>query len=204
MTPDEFLLWCLDQEERYELVDGVPVEMIGNGAIRAEGPQRQANQRGASNRHDTILGNVFALLHGQLRGTGCWPATADIAVKTRQRAVRRPDITVTCDPPRADTYDAEKARMVVEELSPSNRGLRWQRKLEEYRERAGLSYILLIEADAAEATLLSRADDASPWTSSDIDGLGATIELPLIGCRLPLADVYEGVAFEDREDGVDR
>jgi Uma2 family endonuclease len=181
MTPDEFLLWCLDQEERYELVDGVPVEMM----------------TGASNRHDTILGNVFAILHAQLRGTGCRPATADIAVKTRQRGVRRPDITVTCDPPRADTYDAEKARMVVDVLSPSNRGLRWQRKLEEYRERAGLCYILLIETDAPEAILLSRGEDGGAWTSSDIDGLSATIELPRIGCRLPLADVYDGVTFND-------
>lgn len=179
MTPDEFLLWCLEQEARYELVDGVPLEMM----------------TGASNRHDTILGNIFALLHGQLRGTGCRPATADIAVKTKRRGVRRPDITVTCDPPRADTYDAEKARMVVEVLSPSNRGLRWQRKLEEYRERSGLAYILLVESDAAEATLLSRADDTAPWTSADVDGLETVIELPSIGCRLAMAEIYDGINF---------
>ena len=25
---DEFLIWCLGQEERYKLIDGIPVEMM--------------------------------------------------------------------------------------------------------------------------------------------------------------------------------
>lgn len=180
MSQDEFLIWCLDQEARYELVDGLPVEMM----------------TGASNRHDQVIINIIACLHSQLRGTPCRPATADIAVKTRRNSIRRPDVTVTCDPPLPDTYDAEKARMVVEVLSPSNRGVAWQRKLEEYRRRDGLSYILLVETESIGATLLYRITNDAPWDSLDVDRLDETIDLPLIGCRLPMADVYADISFD--------
>jgi len=180
MTQDEFLLWCLDQEARYELVEGVPVEMM----------------TGASNRHDQVIINLIIALGVQLRGTPCRPATADIAVKTRRNSIRRPDVTVTCDPPLPDTYDAEKARMMVEVLSPSNRGIAWQRKLEEYRRRDGLSYILLVETESIGATLLYRTSDEVAWDSLDVDRLDETIDLPLIGCRLPMADIYAGIDFD--------
>jgi hypothetical protein len=36
MTPDEFLEWSLDQEDKYELVDGEPV-LIGDW-IEVDGP----------------------------------------------------------------------------------------------------------------------------------------------------------------------
>ena len=180
MSQDEFLLWCLDQEARYELVDGVPIEMM----------------TGASNRHDQIIINIIAVLHGQLRGTPCRPATADIAVKIRRNSVRRPDVTVTCDPPLPDTYDAEKARMVVEVLSPSNRGVAWQRKLEEYHARDGLSYILIVESEKAGALLIHRENDETPWDEETFETMDQTIPLPHIGCHLTLADIYDGISFE--------
>jgi hypothetical protein len=42
MTPEEFFRWQLEQEERYELVDGFPVRM----------------ETGASERHDRIVVNI--------------------------------------------------------------------------------------------------------------------------------------------------
>jgi Uma2 family endonuclease len=180
MTSDDFLLWCLDQEDRYELVEGLPVKMMA----------------GASNRHDRLVVNLIVSLGNQLRSTPCRPATADIAVKTKIRSVRRPDVTVTCDPPRADTYDATTAKMIVEVLSPSNRGIAWQRKLEEYFQRAGLVYVLLVEADTAAVRLYSRPTELAAWEPVDVEGLDATIELSGIGCQLTMRDLYDGISFD--------
>ena len=179
MDPDEFLHWCLDQEDRYELVEGIPVKMM----------------TGASTRHDRIIINLIMQLGQQFRGTKCHPATADIAVKTRIRSVRRPDVTVTCDPPSKDTYDAATPKMVVEVLSPSNRGIAWQRKLEEYRNRDGLIYILIVESDAPAAILLTRLPGTREWTHTDIDGLDSTIDLPEIRCHLPMSELYAEIDF---------
>ncbi|HZA02712.1 MAG TPA: hypothetical protein VE665_10570, partial [Hyphomicrobiaceae bacterium] len=71
----------------------------------------------------------------------------------------------------------------------------WQRKLEEYRRLQGLAYILLVDGRRPQATLLQRT--ASEWESIDADGLEAAFDLPAVGCRLPMRDIYEGVTFED-------
>jgi Uma2 family endonuclease len=54
MTPEEFYQWQLDQDERYKLVEGVPV------------PLRAIT--GASNVHDVILINCIGQLYAHLRG----------------------------------------------------------------------------------------------------------------------------------------
>ncbi len=79
MSVEEFYLWQLDQDERYELVDGVSRLLQG--------------MTGASNIHDTILVNGIAELAARLRGKPCRVASPDTALRTKIRTARRPDIT---------------------------------------------------------------------------------------------------------------
>lgn len=51
MTADEFLVWCLDQEGKWELVDGEPLLMMA----------------GATDRHDRVVVNLIAMLRSRLR-----------------------------------------------------------------------------------------------------------------------------------------
>jgi len=173
-----FFAWQQGQDERYELVEGMPVKLM----------------IGASKAHDRISGNIFAALHRQLRGSPCWPASADVAVRTKIRTVRRGDIIVICDPARRDSYEADDLKLVAEVLSPSNKGLDWLRKLDEYRAHPTLRHLLLVESETPKATLAVRASGG--WTTIDFDGLDGNIELPEIDCRLAMAGLYEGVAFE--------
>lgn len=66
-------------------------------------------------------------------------------------------------------------------LSASDYGIGWQRKLDEYRRREGLKYILLIDSREPKATLLART--ATEWEPFDADDVEAVFELPEIGCR---------------------
>jgi Uma2 family endonuclease len=84
MTPEEFYQWQLDQDERYELVEGVPAP------LRA--------MTGASNVHHAILVNCIGQLYAHLRGKPCRVASADTALRTSIRTSRRPDVTVDCAP----------------------------------------------------------------------------------------------------------
>ena len=181
MTVEEFFVWQRSREDRYELVEGVPIKLM----------------TGASTQHDRIAGNVFADLHNQLDGSPCWPATADVALRTKISSLRRADILVTCDEPRLDAYEAHDPKMVVEVLSPSNKGLGWQRKIEEYRQHPKLAYLLLIDSEQPQATLFAR--DGERWLPTDYDGTEGTIELPAIGCRLELSRIYRGVVFQAQE-----
>ncbi len=177
MDVETFLIWCLDQEERYELIDGIPVEMM----------------TGASGMHDRIVVNLIAALHQQLRGKPCRPTTADTALRTRIRSVRRPDVMVTCDPPRDDVYEAVDPRLAVEVLSKSDVGVPWDRKLKEYRRHERLDYILLVDSALIAVTLYQRT--ATGWDDVDADRLEDVIALPKIGCELALNDIYDGTGL---------
>ena len=94
MTADEFLLWQQDKDVRYELVDGIPIGMMA----------------GASDVHDRVVTNVIVLLQAQLRGSRCRPTTADIALRTKRRSVRRPGVLVDSAPLKGDVYEAPEPR----------------------------------------------------------------------------------------------
>jgi Uma2 family endonuclease len=181
MEPDEFLLWQLGQDSRYELVEGIPVEMMA----------------GASGVHDTIAMNIIALLRAQLRGTGCYVRSADTALRTKIRSLRRADALVTCEPPRTDSYEAIEPRLVVEVLSRSNVGTRWDRKMAEYRRHAKLDYILIVDSETQGAILHFRSSDG--WDFVEAEHPEDMVEMPKLGCRLLIRDIYEesGLASVD-------
>ncbi len=83
MTEAEFLAWQSGQDQRYELVDGVPQAMTG-----------------ARIRHDIARGNADRHLAPQLRaaGKGCRPFSADIAIRVYPGQLRRPELSVLCPP----------------------------------------------------------------------------------------------------------
>ena len=178
MTPEEFFLWQLDQDERYELVDGVPVP------LRA--------MTGASNAHDVVVVNCIAELHGRLRGQPCRVASADTALRTSIRSARRPDVTVDCAPPRSDSYEAHRPTVVVEVLSPSTRKIDRFTKLDEYRRLPSMRHILLVDPDTVSARLYSR-EEGGDWKDADLIGKEAIIDLPAIGVTLPLGALYERI-----------
>lgn len=181
MTPEEFFQWQLGQDGLYELVDGVPVPHV-------------KMMTGASVQHDRATVNIIATLHSQLRGSGCRPTTDDVALRTSIATIRRPDVTVECGELVRDTYENRAPRLVVEVLSPSTTNIDRFRKLDEYRRHPSLAYILLVETRFPSAVLYRREGEA--WLEESFEALGAVIDLPAIGARLALADIYEDVTFE--------
>lgn len=181
MTVEEFLAWQRDQEERYELVDGVPIPLRG--------------MTGASNLHDVLVVNIIANLVPQLRGSRCRVATADTAVRTSIRGIRRPDVTVDCAPPDPRSQEAHAPTLAVEVLSPSNRPADRLRKIEEYKRLPTLLYILLVEPGAMRALLLERTEEG--WRDEAFEGPDAAVALPRIDATLVLRDVYEGAPLEE-------
>jgi len=178
MTPEEFYEWQLDQDERYELVDGVPVP------LRA--------MTGASNVHDAILVNCIGQLYAHLRGKPCRVASADTALRTSIRTSRRPDVTVDCAPLDGRSYEAQRPTVVIEVLSPSTRKIDRFTKLEEYRRHPSLRHILLIDPDTVAAKLYSRPDEGA-WSDVDLIGRDAVVDLSAIEVALPLAALYERI-----------
>jgi Uma2 family endonuclease len=176
MTVEEFYQRQLDQDERYELVEGVPVP------LRA--------MTGASNVHDVILVNCIAELGARLRGKPCRVASAATALRISFRTVRRPDVTIDCASPERSSYEAHCATVVVDMLAPIRRELDRFTKLDEYRRHLSLRHVLLIDPDSVEAKLYSRPEGGA-WTDVDLFGKEALIALDAVDISLPLGALYD-------------
>lgn len=154
---------------------------------------------GASRNHGRIVGNAFALLHGQLEGRQCEPAMADqrLAVPSHH-LITYPDVFVTCGP---DQYFDDRrdtladATLIIEVLSVSTRNYDRREKFFFYRSLPSFCEYLLIAQDRVLVEHHIRRPDGS-WLMREYTALSAEIELTSIGCRLRLEAVYARVEFE--------
>lgn len=143
MTVEEFLVWNLTQDQRYELVDGVPV------------PFRAVSR--AKDEHDAIVLNLIAELKQQLRDSGCRPKTTDTAVRTKIKRVRRPDVTIECSPVEPGSLEARNPVAVFGVLSPTTRRLDRDEKLQEHIRHPSLKMIVHIDPAIMDVMLYTRS-----------------------------------------------
>lgn len=186
MTADEFLVWCLDQDDKYELVDGIPVLLH----------QPINGQAGATRGHDRIVVNLIGRLFEKLRGSPCGPTTSDQAVRTSIKKLRRPDVTIECGMADASSLEVSEPVAVFEVLSPSNRPSEIVIKLEEYKRHPAIRHIVLIEPGSVSVTHFTRGANA-PWSDATITDIAETLSIDPPGVELPLTEIYEGIVLDD-------
>jgi Uma2 family endonuclease len=174
MSADDFLRWHeLQQDLRYELLDGVPVAM--------------ARER---RRHDQVVVNALVAL-----GVGCCrPFSSDTAVRISDYQVRYPDIGVDCGQFLDEALAADAPTLVVEVLSDSTRAFDLVRKVEEYKSVQSLRHIVLVDTAEPKIVHWSRLDSGS-WTYRTIEGLQAVLEVPDLKLSLQLETFYRGLNF---------
>ncbi len=179
--PDDYLAWEMTQIERHEYVDGEVFAMSG-----------------ASDPHGTVTGNLFAALHGHVRGTPCKPFVADMKVHVATaNSFYYPDIVVTCDPrdrtPEAK-YVKQHPALIVEVLSPSTEAYDRGNKFASYRQLESLQEYVLVSVDARRIEVFRR-DAAGLWVLHPF-APGETLELKSLDFRCPVADVFADVDNE--------
>src|SRR5215218_3291887 len=100
-----------------------------NGEIFAMG--------GASERHNLIVGNVFASLHAQLRGQPCKVYSSDMRVKIDTTGLYTyPDVVALCGEARFDDEQHDtliNPNIIIEVLSKSTEGYDRGEKFAHYR-----------------------------------------------------------------------
>jgi Uma2 family endonuclease len=186
MTGDEFLIWCLDQEDRYELVDGIPVLLRG--------------MAGASRTHDKIVVNLITALGNQLGDGPYMPTTADTALRTAIKRVRRPDVMIECTPPSALTYEAQAPLATFEVLSPSTRTTDRFSKLGEYMRHPTLRHIVLIDPVPFDVLVYSR-ELGVEWASLSYSKSEDSFVLDGCSASLTLQQIYRGLAIPAAAEG---
>jgi Uma2 family endonuclease len=187
VTPEQFFSLVAGREERFELVEGEVVMMAGAGR-----------------RHDSIVVNLTAAVHAQIRGGPCQTFTSDTYVSTSPSTRRMADLGVDCGRPADDSLTADKPALVIEVLSPTTGGFDTTVKLAEYQSLPSMDYILLVDTEMPNVHLYRRDRDGR-WEDRVVKGLDAAIELPKLRLVLKLAEIYDGLQFRERprlvEDG---
>lgn len=192
MTADEFLVWALDQEETYELVDGVPIPKF------RDAPEMMA---GGTRAHAEVSTNILVALASRLRGSDCRAYNDDLAVRVSATRLRRPDVTVECGSGNPRDLEAAEPRVLFEVLSPSSERDDFFFKPEEYKRIDSVRQFVVVDPNAPVLKVWTR-DQEGRWSDDSAVGLEATLDLPSLGIGLPLAEIYEGVQLEPDVFGV--
>jgi len=176
---DDFLAWVEGQPERYEFVSGRLVMMAGG-----------------SEDHNDIQVNLLTALRQRLRGGACKPNGSDLLVRIDDRTGRFPDASITCG--REGGHAVRAPVAVFEILSPATELLDRTAKRRDYQRLASLRHHVLIAQDAARAEIYSRTEQG--WRFEELEGQSAVLALDALAITLPLAEVYEGLAFAAPDD----
>jgi Uma2 family endonuclease len=178
-TPQEYLALERDSPQRNEYF---------NGEIFAMG--------GASEKHNLIVGNVFASLHTQMRGKPCKVYSSDMRVKISQTGLYTyPDVVALCDEAKFDDEQQDtllNPAVIIEVLSKSTEGYDRGEKFAHYRKIAALLEYVLISQDKKRIEHYVRQPD-NQWLMSEVTQPQEGIDLLSIQCRLLMADVYDKV-----------
>ena len=182
-TLEAFERWHARQPERWEFIDGHPV-MKAPPALR----------------HTRIKGNLFAALHGSLRGRDCSGYVDGAEIKS-ERTSSIPDIVVTCGPVDLRGSTITEPVVIVEVLSPStekaDRGSKWRA----YRLIPSLRHYLIVAQDRMLVELHTRK---APSVFEERSVEEGELHLDAIGAVLHLDAIYAGVSFEEEAEGAEK
>jgi Uma2 family endonuclease len=192
-TVEEYLAFERASEERHEYLDGVIYAMAG------ESPD-----------HGRICMNLAATLVPQLRGSDCEAFSKDMKVccgpyraHTREGLYAYPDLVVICGAMQFHGQAEDvlvNPKLIVEVLSPSTEAFDRGEKFRRYRAwLPTLTDYVLVAQDRPIIDYYQRASTGR-WELETLEGLDAHVHLTSIACTVPLADVYERIAFPQAEE----
>ena len=154
---------------------------------------------GASERHNLIVSNLVVCLGVQLRGRPCRVYANDLRLKVSATGLYTyPDVIALCSEPRFDDEQRDtllNPDLIIEVLSESTEGYDRGEKFAHYRKLESLTDYLLVAQQQPRVEHYTR-QVGDHWLLADAEGLDAVLDLPALGCRLPLAEVYAQIDFQ--------
>ena len=181
LTVEEYLAWEETNFEKHEYIDG---------EVRC--------MAGAKGKHNRIMMNIAVSIGRQLDDSDCFLLSSEMRVKAAETRYVYPDMTAVCG---EEEYDRENEMellnpvLVIEVTSPSSIDIDRGEKTDLYFEVPSIQAYLIIDQHRVCAELLLRSD--SGWRTTLFETLGDVLPLDVLDCKLPLAQVYRGINFDE-------
>lgn len=179
LTPEEYLALERKAEHKSEFFQGCLYAMAG-----------------ACARHNLIVGNVVRELGNQFKARPCLAFPSDMRVKVSATGLYTyPDASALCGDP---AYEDEaqdtllNPSLIIEVLSPSTGGYDRGLKFAHYRRVATVTDYVMIAQDEPRVEHYTRQPDGR-WLLTEYREMQDVVELPSLGSRLPLAEIYDKV-----------
>lgn len=176
-------------------------EYLAGEEVRAVRHEYVAGQvfvmAGATEAHNLIAGNVYALLRARLRGSGCWAFIENLKLRVEAAdTFYYPNVFVTCGPLDGKSVFKEHAQLIVEVLSTSTESIDRREKLLNYRLLDSLQEYVLIAQNRRHVEV-HRRDEQGQWYLDIIapDGELRLESLPNGPLTLTMDEIYEDVIF---------
>jgi Uma2 family endonuclease len=183
-TYEEYLVYEASHPGRHEYYRGVIYAMSGG-----------------TRDHNIISGNIYVSLRTQMRGRSCMAYNSDMQVGfANEEACFYPDIAAVCGEEQIQSFKGDRLlnpMVLLEVLSPSTENYDKKAKFETYQLIPSLTDYLLVRQDRVHVMHYSRQEE--DWPSTIYRELTDEIDLPSIGCRLKLAEIYEGITWEAQQ-----
>jgi Uma2 family endonuclease len=178
VSPEDYLAIERRSETRSEYLDGEIFAMTG-----------------ASERHNLLAGNLYTIFRAQLRPRGCRVYVSDMRVKVSATGLYTyPDVIVVCGKPQFEDAEVDtllNPQVIVEVLSKSTEDYDRGTKFVHYRTIPSLTEYLLVAQDRVHVEHHLRQNEG--WLLTETDRLEDVLEIPSVGARLDLAEVYDAV-----------
>jgi Uma2 family endonuclease len=175
-SPEEYLAWEIQHEQKHEYVRGEVFAMVG-----------------ATRKHVTVGMNLSAHCLSHLRGGPCRVYMSDMKLRIEAAdAFFYPDLMVTCAPQDhvAETH-LDAPILIMEILSPSTEAFDRGEKFAAYRLIPSLREYVLVDPDTQRIEIYRR-DDTNRWYLIEPDESGE-FELSSIRLQVSSALVFENV-----------
>ncbi|MEA5567167.1 Uma2 family endonuclease [Anabaena sp. UHCC 0399] len=177
MSAEEYLIWELTQEQRYEYWDGEVVAMTGG-----------------TRNHNRVSLNFSKILDDALADRACEVYIVDVKVQVEPgQKYFYPDVVVTCDERDRDPQLVQFPCLIIEVLSPSTEAADRGKKFAAYRQSPTLQEYVLVQV-AQPAVEVFRRNEFGKWVLSEYS-LGDRLLLESVNVEIAIASLYQQVQF---------
>lgn len=182
LTEEEYLQLDRAAETKSEFYDGEIFAMAGGTPV-----------------HSLIGTNLARECGIQLKGSPCVAYNSDLRIKVEASGLMTyPDLSVICGPleyaPGTDDTVLNPS-LLAEVLSDSteayDRGIKWSH----YQRIPSLQTYLLVSQHQPRVEQFTRG--AGAWAYADASGIESELEIPSLGIRIRLSEVFANVRFQE-------
>lgn len=178
ITPEEYLIFERQADERHEFVEGIIYAMSG-----------------ASRAHNIITVNIASAFNNQFKGRNCNVYASDMRVKVNQTDYTYPDIVAVCGESELEDEHFDtllNPTIIIEVLSKSTERYDKSKKADLYRTLDTVQDYILVAQSQYYIEHYQRQNQHQ-WLLTVLTDINQTLVLKSVDTKISVQDIYDKV-----------